>query len=71
MKYRIHRVPRFGEPMGYIVQKRNWYQFKWLSIAWFETYEEAKEFLEDYKFNHTEFSSKEWLYLWKRIKTQN
>lgn len=71
MKYRIYRVPRFGEPIGYIVQQKQWYQFKWLSIAWFETYEEAKEFLEDYKFNHTEFSSKEWLYLWKRIKTQN
>lgn len=68
MMYRIYHEPRLGEPMGYIVQQKHWYQFHWLSVAWFKTYEEAKEFLENYKYNHTNFPSKEWLYLWERIK---
>lgn len=70
MRYRIYHKPRLGEPMGYIVQEKHWYQFHWSSIAWFKTQEEAKEFLEDYKYNYTNFPSKEWLYLWERIKKQ-
>lgn len=70
MMYRIYHKPRLGEPMGYIVQQKYWWQFHWLSIAWFNTYKEAKEFLEDYKLNHTRFPIKEWLYLWERIKNQ-
>lgn len=71
MMYRIYHKPRLGEPMGYIVQQKHWWQFSWSSIIWFSAYEEAKKFLEDYKFNHTQFPTKEWLYLWERIKKQN
>lgn len=68
--YRIYHQPRLGEPMGYIIQQKRWWEFYWKSIVWFKTYEEAKEFLDDLKYNHTTFSIKEWLYLWKRIKKQ-
>lgn len=70
MRYRIYHKPRLGEPMGYIVQQKHWGQFKWSSICWFKTYQEAQDFLEDYKYNHTNFLAKEWLYLWERIKEQ-
>lgn len=71
MKYRIYHQSRLGEPMGYIVQQKHWWQLYWQSITWFKTQEEAEEFLKDYKFNHTKFSTKEWLYLWERIKNTN
>lgn len=70
MMYRIYHKPRLGEHMGYIVQQKHWWQFSWSSIIWFNTYEEAKKFLKDYKFNHTKFPTKEWLYLWERMKHQ-
>lgn len=70
MRYRIYHRPLLGEPMGYIIQQKRWYQFHWKSITWLSNYEEAKDFLEDYKYNHTKFPSKEWLYLWERIKKQ-
>lgn len=49
MRYRIYHKPSLGEPMGYIVQQKHWWQFYWLPVAWFKTQEEANEYIVAHK----------------------